>query len=94
LQVGKIGDWIIDNEGECYTCDGEVFANTYAKAEREGFFFKTATVSAVEAEADGKVKTLEGYSKYSAGDFIVTNPDGDQYPISRAKFLRVYTEYQ
>ncbi len=25
----KIGDWIVDNRGDIYTVDGEVFARTY-----------------------------------------------------------------
>ena len=28
-QRGKQGDWLVDNGGDVYTVDGEVFASTY-----------------------------------------------------------------
>lgn len=38
------------------------------------------------AEEDGVIQTLEGPVTYQAGDYIMTGPKGEQYPISPAKF--------
>jgi hypothetical protein len=38
------------------------------------------------AQQPGTVQTLEGPVTYQAGDYIITGPKGEQYPISPAKF--------
>ena len=38
------------------------------------------------AQQPGTVQTLEGTVTYQAGDYIMTGPKGEQYPISPAKF--------
>lgn len=89
-QTCKEGDLLIYNDGEFYTCDREVFESTYEATEGQDRYVKTALIEAEEATEDGKVTTLEGESAYKAGDFIVTNPGGDQYCIGREKFLSMY----
>lgn len=91
-QVGKLGDWLIESGDECYTCDADVFAETYAAAERDGYYYKTGTIDAEVQTTSGVIVTLEGESEYSVGDFIATNPGGDQYVISKEVFEATYTE--
>lgn len=90
-QCSRVGDWLLSKEGETYTCESAVFAETYRQMEhRAGWFYKDVTVDAVQAEEDGVVKTLEGSSDYLAGDYIVTNPGGDRYCVDAAKFESLY----
>lgn len=38
------------------------------------------------ASEPGVIQTLEGPVEYAAGDYIMTGPKGEQYPISKQKF--------
>jgi hypothetical protein len=89
----KRGDWLVDNDGEVYTVDAEVFARTYRPIERErGRFVKTTPVWAEKASEAGSVETKEGRSHYEAGDYLVFNQEdgGDAYCIGAAKFESMY----
>ena len=91
-QSAKIGDWLLSKAGETYTCEAVVFASTYRPlACREGWFYKRAEIDAEVALVSGTIKTIEGESSYEAGDFIITNPGGDQYCIGQAEFGELYT---
>lgn len=92
-QTAKVGDYLINNNGEAYTCDGQVFADTYEEV-GDDEYVKTATIEATEATEAGSISTLEGESAYEAGDFLVTNPGGDRYCITRDKFLAMYEEVE
>jgi len=52
--------------------------------------FKTYKIPAKEkyeiADQDGTVKTLEGPVSYKKGDYIMTGPKGEQYPMPPEKF--------
>jgi len=87
----KRGDWLVDNDGDIYTVDGEVFARTYRQA-RPGAYVKTTRVWAEIATDDGSVATKEGRSHYRRGDYLVSNnEDGtDAYCVSAAKFESMY----
>lgn len=87
----KRGDWLVDNDGDIYTVDGEVFARTYRQA-RPGAYVKTTRVWAEIATEDGSVATKEGGSHYRRGDYLVSNnEDGtDAYCVSAAKFESMY----
>ena len=87
----KPGDWLVDNGGDIYTVDREVFARTYRQVEI-GHYVKTTPVWAEVASVAGAVKTMEGESHYQAGDYLVyNNEDGtDGYCISAAKFEAMY----
>jgi hypothetical protein len=90
-QRAKSGDWLVNNQGDTYTVDGEVFARTY-RAKRPGLYIKTTTVWAEVATQAGKVKTKEGLSSYKRGDYIVYNrADGsDGYCMTAKKFKEMY----
>ena len=85
------GDWVVDNNGDHYTVDGEVFARTYRKIS-PGIYVKTTPIWAEVAAEPGQVDTKEGVSRYQAGDYLVSNnEDGtDAYCISAAKFESRY----
>ena len=87
----KRGDWLVDNDGDIYTVDREVFARTYRQA-RPGAYVKTTRVWAEIATEDGSVATKEGRSHYRRGDYLVSNnEDGaDAYCVGAAKFESMY----
>lgn len=87
----KRGDWLVDNRGDVYTVDADVFARTYRELE-PGRYVKTTPVWAEIASAAGAVVTKEGQSRYETGDYLVSNnEDGtDAYCISAGKFDAMY----
>jgi hypothetical protein len=91
----KPGDWLVDNNGEVYTVDGESFARTY-RSTGPGVYVKTTAVWAEIASSDGAVPTKEGLTSYKTGDYLVANePDGgDPYAVAREVFERMYEPAQ
>jgi hypothetical protein len=87
----KSGDWLVDNNGDVYTIDSEVFARTYRKLS-PGKYIKTTPIWAERATRSGAIETKEGRSHYDAGDYLVSNnEDGtDAYCISAEKFESMY----
>ena len=90
-QKCKAGDWVVNNNGDIYTIDGGVFAQTY-RSVGPGIYVKTSPIWAERAIQPGSVATKEGRSHYNAGDYLVSNnEDGtDAYCISAAKFESMY----
>ncbi len=90
-QQCKQGDWIVDNDGDIYSVDGEVFEKTYRKV-KPGIYVKATPIWAEVAAQSGIVFTKEGESHYQSGDYLVyNNEDGtDAYCISVAKFESMY----
>jgi hypothetical protein len=90
-QVGKPGDWIVDNDGDIYTVDATVFERTYESI-GVGRYVKKTSVWAMRAEQGGAVATLEGVTHYLAGDYIVWNDEHglDAYAVSADKFEQLY----
>ena len=90
-QQCKKGDWIVDNNGDIYSIDAQVFAKTYRKS-GAGTYVKTTPIWAEVATQPGRVATREGASHYQSGDYLVSNnEDGtDAYYISAAKFTTMY----
>jgi hypothetical protein len=87
----KPNDWLVDNEGDIYTVDNEVFLRTYRKVSA-GKYVKSTPIWAEVAKTSGSVPTKEGQSHYQAGDYLVyNNEDGtDAYCMSQAKFEAMY----
>jgi hypothetical protein len=87
----KRGDWIVNNNGDTYTVDGESFARTY-RLTGPGTYVKSAPVWAEAAPAAGSVRTKEGSTRYEAGDYLVSNEESgsDAYAVSKAEFERMY----
>ncbi|HZZ13183.1 MAG TPA: hypothetical protein VFE79_21055 [Paraburkholderia sp.] len=87
----KPGDWLVDNEGEIYTVDQDVFAKTYREVSR-GVYTKVTPVWARKVAAAGHVSTREGRTHYEAGDYLVFNDeDGtDGYAMPAATFHSKY----
>jgi hypothetical protein len=91
-QRAKAGDWIVDNDGDVYTVDADVFSRTYRRT-GIGTYLKATPVWAQRATQAGSVKTKEGVTHYGVGDYIVSNNrDGsDAYAVTMAKFEELYT---
>jgi hypothetical protein len=91
-QRAKPGDWIVDNDGQVYTVDADVFARTYRKI-GTGAYVKTTPIWAEKAARAGTVNTKEGSTSYEPGDYLVSNnPDGsDEYAIKASEFEDLYT---
>jgi hypothetical protein len=87
----KPGDWIVQNGGEVYTVDREVFARTYRQV-GPGTYVKTTPIWAEQAETPGAVETKEGITHYAAGDYLVFNEEhgGDPYAIAADRFDLMY----
>src|SRR6266516_7496276 len=95
VQRAKRGDWLVDSDGDVYTVDADVFANTYRPVDRlknPGAYIKKTPVWAIQATEAGSVKTKEGATHYNKGDYIVSNQaDGsDGYAIREKKFRKLY----
>lgn len=88
-QTCKAGDWIVDNDGDVYTIDREVFEQTYERRS-PGVYAKVARVRAEQAREAGSIETVEGRTHYEAGDYLVENEDGDAWAVSREKFEEMY----
>lgn len=87
----KPGDWLVNNSGDVYTIDGDVFQRTYKKI-APGRYVKVTPVWATKATQAGSVATKEGTSQYRAGDYLVYNhQDGtDAYCVTSEKFESMY----
>ena len=87
----KRGDWLVNNQGDLYTVDGEVFERTYREVD-VGRYVKTTPIWADVASHDGRIVTKEGVTHYKAGDYLVSNnADGsDAYAVTPKKFEVMY----
>jgi hypothetical protein len=87
----KSGDWLVDNGGDIYTVDKNVFIDTYEQIDL-GRYKKINPIWATLASAPGVVQTKEGQSHYQAGDYLVSNNENgtDAYCISGDKFEAMY----
>lgn len=85
------GDWLVDNGGDVYTVDQEVFRNTYQQVS-PGNYKKVKPIWAEVADESGVVKTIEGQTSYEAGDYLIADDrDGPfTYSVSPGKFESMY----
>ncbi|MFJ4452713.1 hypothetical protein ABH905_003021 [Pseudomonas frederiksbergensis] len=90
-QFCKPGDWLVNNAGETYTVDAEVFPRTYRQL-APGMYIKSTPVWAEIAREGGSVQTKEGQSHYQAGDYVVFNDEKglDGYCIKAERFNAMY----
>src|SRR5215468_3291867 len=61
-QRAKAGDWVVDNDGDVYTVDADVFERTYRRVSERGpgAYAKVTSIWAERAQQSGRVKTNEG----------------------------------
>lgn len=90
----KPGDWIVNNQGDTYSVDKDVFAETYRlkQADRPGIYIKTNIIWAERATEAGTVATKEGTTDYKRGDYIVSNKEdgSDDYAVNAETFESMY----
>ena len=91
VQRSKPGDWLVDNDGDVYTVDADVFARTYREI-APGRFEKQGLVWAERADSPGAIATKEGSTEYAAGDMLVFNDEAgeDGWAMSAERFARLY----
>lgn len=87
----KRGDWLVNNQGDVYTVDGETFDRTY-RSVSPGIYEKHAPVWAEQTSESGTIKTKEGSTAYEPGDYLVFNdPAGkDGHAIKKESFHALY----
>jgi len=87
----KPGDWLVDNAGDVYTVDADVFAETYREV-APGRYEKHGAVWAERAEAPGTIATKEGRTRYARGDYLVYNDEAgeDGWAMSAERFAELY----
>ena len=87
----KPGDWLVNNQGDIYTIDAEVFDRTYEEV-RRGIYRKVVPVWAAKADSSGTITTKEGSTNYQKGDYLVFNDEEgrDGYAVSAQKFHSLY----
>ena len=92
-QYCKPGDWLVDNQGDCYTTDKDSFAATYTGVS-PGVYQKCRTVWARPALETGSIRTKEGSTNYSTGGYLVSNniKDSDPYAVSKTFFEHSYDQ--
>jgi hypothetical protein len=90
-QTCKRGDWVVNNNGDIYTVDGDSFKQTY-RCVGPGIYVKTTPVWAEIAAQAGHMRTKEGITHYKAGTYIVYNdPEGkDGYAVEADSFEEMY----
>lgn len=90
-QRAKSGDWLVDNAGDVYTVDADVFARTYRRVS-PGVYVKATPVWVEIATSAGSIETKEGRSHHRAGDYLVFNEadGGDGYSVSAEAFRSMY----
>lgn len=90
-QQCRVGDWLVNSDDDCYTVADASFQQTYRQVS-PGRYYKHATIKARKATSSGSIDTLEGQTRYEAGDYIVINGDdsGDTYAIPHDKFNTLY----
>jgi hypothetical protein len=91
LQRCKRGDWLVNNQGDVYTVDGETFERTYRMV-TPGVYEKDSPVWAEEAQKSGTIQTKEGSTAYTVGDYLVFNDPGGQdgYAMPAETFHSLY----
>ncbi|MGH1486027.1 MAG: DUF4231 domain-containing protein [Cellvibrionaceae bacterium] len=90
-QKAKQGDWLVCRDGEYYTVEKESFTKTYRKVEGSTYI-KTAPVWVERAQYAGEIKTKEGITQYSKGDYLVYNNEDkfDGYAVEKTNFESMY----
>ena len=91
VQKCQQGDWVVNNNGDCYTIRADVFAKTYEFVSK-GQYRKTAIVWAEQTNTERSIETNNGAVQCQAGDYIVSNVgfQDDSYVVSKEKFEAMY----
>lgn len=96
VHVAKRGDWVVTNPQDAsdqYILGGKEKRSTYRPvAGKPGHFEKFGEVQAKRLTKPSIIETREGRQEANPGDYVIKNPLGEVYPISRDKFERKYSK--
>lgn len=56
----------------------------------QGMFGEAPSFSKEETQRMGRIKTLEGFLYVRPGDYVVTGPFGERYPVKKDIFESTY----
>ena len=92
-QTCKQGDWLVNNNGDVYTIEKEYFRDYYQRI-NPGIFEKVGQIWAEIAEESGSIKTKEGSTDYTAGDYLVFDRQegGEGYAVKKHIFENMYEQ--
>lgn len=88
---GEVGDWIVtalDGSNE-RTVKPAAFEKTYEPV-GDGIYRRTGVVRAYQVDASTAVATLEGEARAEVGDWIVTDDQGNSWPVPDDVFRQGY----
>ena len=85
------GDWAVQQDGETWSVDDEIFRATYEHVGGRTWR-RRGTVLARPAQPGEKIDTLEGCATASQHDWVVRGADGEEWPVSADVFAKRYTE--
>ena len=90
-QTCKPGDWLVNKDGDIYTIDQQTFTDIY-EAVGKGLYQRSVVVWAEVAAESGVIRTKEGSTNYTTGDYLVYNDEmgADGYAVSPEKFEALY----
>lgn len=87
---GHAGDWVVESpDGGQRTVKDQEFRTLYEPLS-DGRWRRTGTVMARQVSTQVSVSTLEGVARAEPGDWIVTSPDGNSWPVPDEVFQRSY----
>lgn len=88
LLHGEPGDWLVTSaDGTRRTVKDAQFRTLYDHVSG-ATWRRVGEVKAVRVTSPTRVATLEGTAMARPGDWVVTGPDGDTWPVS-AQFFRI-----
>lgn len=90
VEVDPLTHVIVSDGKSTWCVKKDVFSETYSPTEDGDGWVKTGEVRAAQVLSSGFLQTLEGDIPLRAGDVVVTNPGGDSYSMSEARFQELY----
>lgn len=82
--------WDDRGQDKAWIVAKEIFELTYRRVADNSYQKKAIKTPFWVADKDGIIKTLEGVMTYNKGDYIVTGPKGEEYPMAEERFKQRY----
>lgn len=93
--VADPGDWVVtDGSGRERVVKAAEFAELHVPTGEPGVYRRAGTVHAGRIAETGTVTSLEGDQTARAGDWLVTDPRGNSWPVPADHFARTYRKVE